>query len=313
MSTILIFQEPMLSLGGSSLFTQNSFNSSDLSAPNTAGNSIFTNKIYIDNNWSETVLNYDWCSGLGTLNDPYIIENVIFKNLNFGNCIEIENSKEYFTIKNCTIKFTGLKWSDAGIRLYNVSNGKIVENIINSNLGYGIKLNQSTNISIQMNLINNNSYMGIGLENCNNSMIYSNDCNSNGFSQNSGFGISLIYSNNNDINMNKASKNKVAGYLLLNSSFNNISQNIGNNNQFGIYLANSSNNNQIISNTFIGNNYCYQEDDTCKDNIFSNIDCGPGDIGVIVLIILFSAIAITTISVFIIVLKRYRRSKKTKK
>jgi len=36
-------------------------------------------KIHIDNNWSETKTNYDWCSGSGTWSDPYVIEKGLMK------------------------------------------------------------------------------------------------------------------------------------------------------------------------------------------------------------------------------------------
>ena len=33
--------------------------------------------IHIDGNWTETNSTYDWCSGSGTLKDPYTIKNTI--------------------------------------------------------------------------------------------------------------------------------------------------------------------------------------------------------------------------------------------
>ena len=59
--------------------------------------------IHIDDNeptknWSITAATYDWCTGSGTWNHPYIIENITIDGQNVYNCIRIDNSDLYFTI-----------------------------------------------------------------------------------------------------------------------------------------------------------------------------------------------------------------------
>ncbi|MFX1557691.1 MAG: hypothetical protein ACFFC9_10595, partial [Promethearchaeota archaeon] len=60
--------------------------------------------IFIDDedpnfNWSKIAENA-WCSGLGTWDNPYIIENVIIDGYGSSYCIKIQNSSKYFVLKN---------------------------------------------------------------------------------------------------------------------------------------------------------------------------------------------------------------------
>ena len=87
--------------------------------------------IHIDGNWSYTVGNYSWCSGDGSWQNPYIIENVVINASNSptGSGILINNSKEYyFCIKNCTVFNGGAGPYDAGIKLENSNNGTLSKN-----------------------------------------------------------------------------------------------------------------------------------------------------------------------------------------
>ena len=54
-------------------------------------------------NWLIAEATYDWCSGSGTLNDPYLIANVTIDGTGSSECILIQNSNAYFVIKNCTL------------------------------------------------------------------------------------------------------------------------------------------------------------------------------------------------------------------
>ena len=42
-------------------------------------------------NWSLIEATYDWCSGSGTWNDPFKIENTTINGLSTGSCIEIHS------------------------------------------------------------------------------------------------------------------------------------------------------------------------------------------------------------------------------
>ena len=61
--------------------------------------------------WAET---QPWCSGSGTLENPYLIENVTIDGENSGNCITIKNSAKYFRIENCTVFNSGSEFFGAG-------------------------------------------------------------------------------------------------------------------------------------------------------------------------------------------------------
>ena len=156
-------------------------------------------RIYIDdidpnNNWLEIDKKNPWCYGSGTLDDPYIIENVFINGSGTGRCIQIKNSMKNFIIKNSTLINSGSGHTDAGIYFYNVSNG-IVENSTCANNGYngiietqfsknnsyfsnnlignkyGIYMIRSNLTSLYDNIIENNDY-GIYLEGCTNQKIY---------------------------------------------------------------------------------------------------------------------------------------------
>lgn len=135
-----------------------------------------TYEIIIDNNWSDTKLMYNWCSGFGNSTDPYVIENITINGHNEGICIEIKNSADYFKIKNCSFYIYGDSYKiNTAIKLYNTSNGEIIDNNCSININNGILL--STNCSnnrISNNFLNNNLY-GIKItENCKDNIISKN-------------------------------------------------------------------------------------------------------------------------------------------
>ena len=85
------------------------------------------------------------CSGSGTSNDPYIIEDLVIDGGGSGSCISIEGSTVYFRIENCTVYNSGEDWGDGGIKLFNVINGQLINNSANT-YGYeGIILDSSSN------------------------------------------------------------------------------------------------------------------------------------------------------------------------
>jgi hypothetical protein len=85
--------------------------------------------IYIDDvnpnfSWSKTATENMWCNGLGTWNEPYIIENITINGLGSNDCIYINNSKAHFIIRNCTLYNAGggsYPNYDSGIYLVNSS------------------------------------------------------------------------------------------------------------------------------------------------------------------------------------------------
>ena len=118
--------------------------------------SAVSGKIHVDNNWTATESSYSWCTGSGTWNDPYVIEDLEIDGGGSGSCILIENSNVYFRIENCTIYNSG-GYPDAGISLSNVFNGELINNTSSFNQAHGIAVKTCENITIRNNTINNNN------------------------------------------------------------------------------------------------------------------------------------------------------------
>ncbi len=200
--------------------------------------------LHINNNWSLTSATYAWCSGSGVWDDPYLIENVTVNGMQIRPCIVIENTREYFLIRNCTL-FNATTANKAGISFNNATNGSIIDNRIYSNY-FGVWGNSSTNITISGNSIRTNSKEGIYLTDCD-----SNKVKDNLLQDNEGNGIYLSSSSQNEItNLNIIHRNKL----------------------YGVYLAEGSNNNNVSDN-YIGYNTegCVRDDG--DDNILERNDC----------------------------------------
>ncbi|MFW9867580.1 MAG: nitrous oxide reductase family maturation protein NosD [Candidatus Thorarchaeota archaeon] len=254
-------------------------------------------RIHIKNdNWSETTL--DWIQvNSGTQNDPHVIENATINAGGLGNAILIENSSDYFIIRNCTLTNSGAD-GNAGILLNNTLNGRLLNNTCSNNNFHGIVLtNECSNILIENSTINNNDRHGIKIEfNSTGNTVLGNKANSNGrcgivlnndcvnnsilnneVRYNGGdpmgnyFGIYIVNRcNENIISGNIASNNEWYGIYLLNDCINNtISGNIAKGNfYYGILLRANSNKNKLLENEASNNRYglgLY----TCNDNIFS--------------------------------------------
>jgi len=241
-----------------------------------------------DYTWAEAVLE-DWCAGSGTENAPYIIENVAINGGNSTSCIEIKQSSVYFIIRNCTL--TNSAKNDAGIYLYNVENGKLVDNNCSLNYGFGILAAMVSSISISNNHIHNN-ILGMYLYKCNQSSITENlitenqnkgiylkdNCNYNEIlyntvNDNQDSGIYLSFSYHTDIMHNTANNNKWDGIHLFGSDHNTISENIIEyNKHYGISLLRSDNN-LITENEIIYVLSCIEQDEECQDNTINNNSC----------------------------------------
>ncbi len=275
---------------------------------------IITNEIHIDNNWSASEAYYDFISGSGTFNDPFIIENITIKNLKNGNnVITIENSLDYFIIRNCKITGSGASIYNAEINIINSTKGIIINNTISSNVGTGISLIKSNNISITENTLFNNSYIGIGLNESQNNYVYNNIATYNGRSIASGFGIILFKSHNNSVSRNTASYNTAIGILLGNSSYNNITLNTVNYNYLGVRLTQSSNFNNIIENNLKENTYCFIVDTDSEGNVLKDNDCGSIGFEFYFFLIAFGIVFSLSFIGLIIAIKRRRKIKKERK
>ena len=93
---------------------------------NLTGSPILIDDSDPSKNWSYTASHYAWCSGSGTLEAPYIVENVTIDGQGVGSCIEIRNSTAFFKVINCTVYNSGSNYlEDGGIKLNNTKNGQI--------------------------------------------------------------------------------------------------------------------------------------------------------------------------------------------
>ncbi|MCK5609093.1 right-handed parallel beta-helix repeat-containing protein [Candidatus Pacearchaeota archaeon] len=234
-------------------------------------NWIFTElfPIFIDDSnlnfeWSKIASENDWCSGSGTIIDPYIIEYVWIDGSAFylSFCITIQNSNASFIIRNsnCT--------NARGIRLENVTNGKIQQNNFPYTDEGVINLIDSSNNEILDNTLEG----GVYLEGtCSYNKIIKNYV-SNGYisiagSPGSGYneisentlknerwGIYVSgYCNNTTIRENSISNSDLGVELFYIRGIINLIDNTITNCFFGVYLNN-------INNSFISRNRIYNND-----------------------------------------------------
>jgi len=231
---------------------------------NLTGSSIVIDDLNPTMNWAYTASNYDWCSGSGTLLDPYLIENVTIGGQGSGNCIEILNSNVHFILKNCTVYNSGS--FRTGIFLNNTNNGKIIDNDCVKHKNHGIYLYSSDNNILSGNTVNNNAITGIHLFLSNNNTLSGNTANNN-----TNDGVHLYLSDNNTLSGNTANNNTVSGIHLFSSNNNTLSGNIANNNtNDGIHLYLSDNNmlsGNSANKTYVGIKLFFSNNATLSGNI----------------------------------------------
>ncbi|MFX1476876.1 MAG: nitrous oxide reductase family maturation protein NosD [Promethearchaeota archaeon] len=204
------------------------------------GNPIFINDTDSNFSWSKTAIDNDWCSGSGTWNNPYVIENVTIDGLSSASCITIVDSDGYFIIRNCTLfNSSDASVEDyAGIYLENVENGYLSDNNCSNNNGFGIFLVNSNNITLSKNLISYNMEDGIYVYESHNNTFFKNTV-----SYSRSDGIIVGYSHGNNFSINKVSGNVADGIALWYSHNNTLTNNTFlNRNREGITLRYCNNN-----------------------------------------------------------------------
>jgi len=221
-------------------------NKNNLNVVNIKGSGDYTPSfIHIDGsipgNWSDTVDDYLWCTGSGTWNDPYIIENATI-DAPTGSGIIIENSKnDYFIIRNCSIYHVPNVVGAAAIKLSNTENGTIIKNNCSNNSNLGIYLdNQCINNSISNNIVEHTNYVGIYNGNqCNNNTITHNKITNND--------AAIYIKGDYNIIFNNTIQHHNTGLIVSGANNNTISENILFNNSQGMSIDGS------IDNDIIGN------------------------------------------------------------
>ena len=97
--------------------------------------------IHIKDNWSETIDLYDWCTGNGTEDNPYIIQGINVTNKQQTAHLSIETA-EYFIIRNCVISNYSKPYGHhifAGIYIEKGEYG-LIDNCTIINCSHGISL-----------------------------------------------------------------------------------------------------------------------------------------------------------------------------
>ncbi|MHA2334645.1 MAG: NosD domain-containing protein, partial [Candidatus Hodarchaeales archaeon] len=111
--------------------------------------------IFIDDNSDFT--NFS-SQGSGTSSDPYIIEDYAISS-SATHLIHIQDTTDFFVIQDCQL--FGLSGCDIGIYLYNVTNGKIMSNTIETTSEYNIPSFYGIHmINSSYNNITNNAIIG---------------------------------------------------------------------------------------------------------------------------------------------------------
>lgn len=137
--------------------------------------------------WAYIASQYDWCTGKGTPNDPYVIEGISIDAGYQGGCLTIRNSEKYFIINGSAIKRGAHNYY--GICLVSSKNGIVLGNTFYDNykgiliadcydmtvLGntfdkddFGILVNYGYRITIFNNIVKDSNYYGIYLAGGNN-------------------------------------------------------------------------------------------------------------------------------------------------
>jgi parallel beta-helix repeat protein len=204
--------------------------------------------------WQSLSESQPWCSGSGTEEDPYIIENIKINGGWSGSCLEIYSTSVYFIIRNSIFYNSGNTPDDAGIRLEDVSNGKIINNNCSNNERNGISLLGSEYNLIYQNTACDNYIGGIKLDD----ISQYNNITENILDRNAN-GVYMLDSPYNIISDNNINENRENGIFIgnsnpyLQSNDNRVSMNhISENNQNGIQIDRSDNV-IVIDNIIIGN------------------------------------------------------------
>ncbi len=206
-----------------------------------------------------------WCSGLGTPETPYVIENITYNPGSADYGLAINNSRSvYFELNNISIQ-GAIDPDKDGLLIINSTNGLIQ----NCNLSYnfhGIHLkNYCENITIKNNNISYSTCsssspiynaVGIYLENeCNNNKIINN--NGEKYDGRMYYGIYLndncahnLIKNNN---LTLCSYSQI--YLKNQCNNNTLINNLLKGGNQGIYIYDTSNQNKILNNTIINSGH----------------------------------------------------------
>ena len=126
----------------------------------TAAN-ILVDELNSNYTWEQVKSENEWCSGSGSLQDPYLIQSVFIDGEMYGSSnnslfyapILIRNSRKHFVVQGCRVIKSGTQEHNGGIRMENVTNGVIVQNALNYNMA-GVYLENCSGNIVALNTFN---------------------------------------------------------------------------------------------------------------------------------------------------------------
>jgi len=232
--------------------------------PNSAASHppIFIDGDDLANDWDDC----DAVTGSGTIEEPYVIEDLEIDAGGSGSGIYIRDSTAYLNIVNCELINSGSSSRDSGIRVENCENLNISDCNVKLNTGNGIYLYSSTDNTLTGNTAVNNSDDGIVLYSSSNNNILTGNTAAN----NSNYGMVISSSSNNNILTGNTVSNNSNGILLYSSNDNTLTGNTVANNTSGIILP-YSHYNTLTGNTFVNNsNYGIAMESSSNNNLTYN-------------------------------------------
>jgi parallel beta-helix repeat protein len=242
------------------------------------------------NNWTWAE-SQEWCSGLGTFLDPYVIQGHTLGVDTIHDGIKVSNSDDvYFTIRDCTVFWDGFiaTGMETGISITNSSKGTIMNNTVH-HISSGIRIVYCEDLNLTDNIVysamagiyftfsefceldGNTAYStdnGIFLTYSENNVLKNNIAYSNEY------GIFFTYSYYNEVIGNTVDNNNIGGIKLMYSNSNNITDNDSRGNIDGIHLEDECDNNTLDYNDFSNNNVgiemYYSDFNIITENIAEN-------------------------------------------
>jgi len=189
-------------------------------------------------------------AGSGTSTNPYIIRDYEINGSGRGNCIYIGNTTKYFIIENCTLYEASGNYNKpyslkAGITLFNVKNGRVVNCNFSSNEYYSFCTYQSQNIQLENSTIDNDKKR-MWLFQSQDISVINNSIN------NSIFGVEIGYSGSIECHNNTVTNSTASLFTVLFSDYVNISRNVISDGYQGLHITASDHIN--TSDNFISDN-----------------------------------------------------------
>jgi hypothetical protein len=216
-------------------------------------------------NWTTAVAE-EWCSGSGTEQDPYLLENITISVNNAGAALQIQDSGVFFTLHNVTI--TNINATGDGLYLLNVENATIDTcNFINNGRD-GIIMENVNFTGLTTVISTGNNDDGLQMTNC-----VMNAIETSNFSLNADDGGYLANCTYNAFSGCYFSTNVGDGLVLEDSDYNNVTIQANTNNR-GLVLIDSDHciitGGEFKDNTVVGMLIAEDNGDSKNNTVYFN-------------------------------------------